>query len=615
MGEWSAVAKQQQQDSAERIRQRRRIGLLLVPVLVLALIGEVLAFAPWETAAALPDRTLPPLPLAAVDPIGTDTFLEREVDHFKKDQTAELLKTSGVGWIKQEFPWSELEFGKTDGVGYYFDDKNNKSAWAKFDEIVAQAEANSINVIARLDRTPAWATRPQAKGGNEPPARFSDFGDFVHDFVTHYKGRIHFLQIWNEPNLEGEWVQGRPVSPTEYVALLREAATRARAVDPDIMILSAPLATTNEDWHTNPPNDPDRTHNMRETVYLDAMYAAGAAPYFDIASANAFGYNSPPEEDPQPDRYNFRRVEALRAVMEQRGDSNKPIWITEYAWNAPDSRVVQPADIKWGQVTPEQQADYTVRGIRYGRAHWPWVGVFVIWYFRQVGDYPPTDAQYYFSMVTPDFVPRPIYAAVQAEAARLAVAGPGRHSALSASVQTGPGWGLHLAHGSGGNDPLYPMLVTRTATATLEITFRGTDLNLQLAPTDSATGEPAPRFYVMVDNDPHKAAPGLPRDAAGRAYIDGTSAAVPAVVAAGGHEAAPLPAPRAITVVAALDNQGVPGIHRVQLQGSDAGAALAGFEVHSTRSYVAFSALTGTLIVALLGDLLLLRRSRRTAAV
>ena len=31
-----------------------------------------------------------------------------------------------------------------------------------------------------------------------------------------------------------------------YVALLREAATRARAVDPDIVILSAPLATTNE---------------------------------------------------------------------------------------------------------------------------------------------------------------------------------------------------------------------------------------------------------------------------------------------------------------------------------------------------------------------------------
>jgi len=610
------VAKQQAHDSADRLRQRRRIGLLLVPVLLLALIGELLAFAPWETAATLPDRLLAPLPLAAVDPIGADTFLEREVDHFKKEQTADLLKASGVGWIKQEFPWSELEFSKTDGQGYYFDDKNNKSAWAKFDEIVAQAEANSISVIARLDRTPAWAARPQAQGGNEPPAHFSDFGDFVHDFVTHYKGRIHFLQIWNEPNLEGEWVQGQRVNPSAYVALLQEAATRARAVDPDIVILSAPLATTNEDWHDNPPNDPDRTHNMRETVYLDALYAAGAAPYFDIASANAFGYNSPPEEDPQPDRYNFRRVEALRAVMERRGDSNKPIWITEYAWNAPDTTVVQAADIKWGQVTLDQQADYTVRGIRYARAHWPWVGVLVIWYFRQVGDYPPTDAQYYFSMVTPDFVPRPIYAAVQAEAARLAVAGPGRHSALSASVQAGPGWGLHLARDPAGSAaPLYPLLVTRTATATLEITFRGTDLNLQLAPTGAATGEPTPRFYVMVDNDPHNAAPGLPRDAAGRAYIDGASATVPASAVPGGHEAAPLPAPRAVTVVAALGNQGVPGVHRVQLQGSGAGAALAGFEVYSTRSYVAVTVLTGTLIVVLLGDLLLLRRSRRAAAV
>ncbi len=586
------------------------MGLLLVPLLALTLIGETLIFAPWEAAATQPDRPLAPLPLAAVDPLGADTFLEREVDHFKKDKTAELLRGSGVGWIKQEFPWSELEFGKgANGQGYYFDDKNNKSAWAKFDEIVAQAEANSISVIARLDRTPAWAARPDANGTNAPPAHFSDFGAFVSDFVTHYKGRIHFLQIWNEPNLEDEWVKGQPVNPREYVALLKEAATRARQVDPDIVILSAPLATTNEDWHLNKPGATYQTKNMRETVYLDEMYAAGAAPYFDIISANAFGYNSPPEEDPQPDRYNFRRVEALRALMEQRGDSNKPVWITEYAWNAPDISMVKPSDIKWGQVSREQQADYTVRGIHYARAHWPWVGVFVIWYFRQVGDYPPTDAQFYFGMITPDFVPRPIYATVQAEAARLAVAGPGRHSALSASVQTGPGWGLHLARGAGGsNDPVYPMLITRTATATLEITFRGTDLSLQLASPAGATEGSVPRFYVMVDNDPHKAAPGLPRDAAGRAYIDAAGADTTAAPAAGGHEAAPLPAPRLIPVVTALGNQGVPGVHHIQLQGSDAGAAVAGFEVHSERSYVAFSALTTLLIAVLLGDLALLRR-------
>jgi hypothetical protein len=151
-------------------------------------------------------------------------------------------------------------------------------------------------------------------------------------------------------------------------------------------------------------------------------------------------------------------------------------------------------------------------------------------------------------------------------------------------------------------------MVTREATATLQITFQGTDLDLQLMP--GATGTAAGRFYITVDGDPNKAAAGLPRDPTGP-YVE--SEAGPPAAGGGGHEAAPLLAPHRVTVVSGLGNQTVPGVHRVELRAAGAGAALAGFQVRSERSYLAFGALTALWRAALVGDGLWLRRARRSA--
>lgn len=604
-----------------RFRLSWRAGLSLGLLVIAALVAETAWFAPLDTRTGDPARSPPPLPLAAVNPLGAHVFLEREVDRFKREKTNELLATAGLGWIRQEFPWSELEFQKN----RYYDDKNDQVSWAKFDEIVRQARARGLQIIARLDRTPDWARRPGPHNFGAPPVQLADFGDFVAEFVRHYNqsadspGPIHVLQIWNEPNLADEWDNRAPVNAAEYVALLKAAYTRARAVDPDIVILSAPLATTNDDFHQTPAI----THNLRETVYLAEMYAAGGGAYFDIASANAFGYNSPPDEPPAPDTYNLRRVELLRAVMEQHGDARKPIWFTEYAWDAPDRDLFPPGDrrIHWGQVSLQQQADYTVGGIRYARAHWAWAGVFVIWYFRQVGDRAPTDADYYFGMVTPDFVPEPIYRAVQALAADLGTAGPGAHGPLSPAVIAGPGWGLRVQHGApGSRTPDVPLLVAQAADARLALTFRGTDLTLLLAPAAGAAGQPPPRLYVTVDGGTDQVAASLPRDASGRPYIaDLQSAAGPPnrgsePAPTGGRQAAPRRGPDpasttavAVPLVVAQGRERVPEVHTVQLQASAAGAAIAGFTVASERSYLAFGLVTTLLLGLLVADILLLR--------
>ena len=262
-----------------------------------------------------------------------------------------------------------------------------------------------------------------------------------------------------------------------------------------MIILAAPLATTNDRLAS--------TGNENEVDYLKAMYQAGAKPFFDAMSANAYGTAYAPEDPPSPGKYNFRRVEFQRQVMEANGDSAKAIWFNEYGWNA------SPADccssFPWARVTPEQQADYTVRGIQYAEQNWPWAGVFTIWYLRQVGDIAPTQSEYYFGLVNPDFVKSAAYRSTQQAAqADEQVASAGQWSPLAAPVQAGPDWQLHLDTRVPGGIYVAPGSTALSQKSSLNLTFQGTDVNLMLVPiTNTAsltetTDLPA-RYYVTVD--------------------------------------------------------------------------------------------------------------------
>jgi hypothetical protein len=147
---------------------------------------------------------------------------------------------------------------------------------------------------------------------------FGDFSDFVFAFVQRYKGRVRYVQIWNEPNLWNEW-GGKQPNAAEYVELLKAAYGQAKQADPSVQVLSAPLAPTLE----------QSQFAVSELVYLDQMYRLGASAYFDVLSANAFGQEFPPDDPPQASVLNFSRVVLQRQVMEKYGDARKAIWINE----------------------------------------------------------------------------------------------------------------------------------------------------------------------------------------------------------------------------------------------------------------------------------------------
>lgn len=314
------------------------------------------------------------------------TRLTDEVEEWKIQRTLALVREMGAPWIVEYFPWAYVE--RSPGV---FD-------WRHADQVVEHAENQGLTVIARLGLVPEWARQ---RDDRQPTTdtyldekHYSDLGDYVFEFVQRYKSRVRYVLIWNEPNITLEWGY-RPVDPAGYVALLKVAYARAKEADAGVQVLAGALAPTLE-----PVGSP---FGMDDLDYLRQMYAAGAAPYFDILALHAYGLLSPPGDAPAPDAINFRRVELLREIMIANGDEHKAAMITESGWN--DSP-------RWTKaVRPGARIDYTLASYAWAETHWPWVKTVCTWAFR----FPASQHSYgdYYAFVTPDFIERPIYEAVK----------------------------------------------------------------------------------------------------------------------------------------------------------------------------------------------------------
>ncbi|MGC8787668.1 MAG: cellulase family glycosylhydrolase [Anaerolineae bacterium] len=340
-----------------------------------------------------------PIAYTGVNPFGVNTFLEQEVEPEKVELALRMIREAGFHWIRQEFPWEDIE---QSGRGDFWDHKWNKSAWEKYDRIVALANQYGLQIIARLDNPPAWSRADgDARGTLAPPDDFEDFGNFVYTLVSRYKGKIRYYQIWNEPNIYPEWGE-QPVDAAGYVRLLQLAYRRAKEADPDCVILSAGLAQTLE---TGPKN-------LNDLIYLQQMYDAGVKGYFDIMGVMAYGlWTGPTDRRTSPELTNFSRPQLIRDIMVRNGDVDKPLWATEVGWNAVPADF--PAFPLYGRVTLEQQARYAVQAYQRAQEEWPWMGVLNYWFFKRATDTEIDQVFYYFRMVEPDFTPLPVYEAMK----------------------------------------------------------------------------------------------------------------------------------------------------------------------------------------------------------
>ncbi len=372
-----------------------------------------------------------PVQYAGVNPYGVNTFLQNEVEPAKREEAMRLIAEAGITWIRQEFTWEDIEIhGKGD-----FEDRRHepyKSAWEKYDHIVGLAEKYDLKIMARLSNPPAWTrTLTDTVGTFAPPDNQSDYGDFVEAVASRYRGRIPAYQIWNEPNIYPEWGE-YPINAEEYTALLKEGYTRVKAADPEAIVVMGALAATIELDRVrryDPNGWPVSPGGLSDVLFLQQMYDAGAAPYFDVLAMQGYGlWSGPTDRRMQPRVLNFSRPLYVRDVMVRNGDAHKPIWLSELGWNAvPPESDIPPV---YGQVSLEQQGRYAALAYQRIQEEWPWLGVGFYWFFKQADDREKgSNPQYYFRMMEPDFTPLPVYQAIKEKAHQPPVLHRGWHQA------------------------------------------------------------------------------------------------------------------------------------------------------------------------------------------
>ena len=211
------------------------------------------------------------------------------------------------------------------------------------------------------------------------------------------------------------------------------------------------------------------------------MYEHGAKDFFDIASVMAYGlWTDADDHRIAPERTNFPRLILTRRLMEAWGDGAKPIWVSEFGWNAlPAGWQGDPSP--WGSfsVAEQRPLDGARAGASAGR-------VAVRRRHGAVG--APHSGR-------PSRRPDRVLRAARRRLAAAPLVRPAMRAA-SAVAALGPGWHEEshediLIEGAGQHtlDPVASgqrYWESPIAGTTLRLTFRGTDVVL-LAPVGAGT--------------------------------------------------------------------------------------------------------------------------------
>ena len=314
--------------------------------------------------------------------MGVHTRLTDEPEAAKVKRSLEMVREMGAPWIVEYFPWA------------YYEPRRGHFSWGHPDLVIDHANRQGLTVIARLGFVPEWARPEESHHLYLPEESYEAFGLYAAEFARRYQGKVSHLIIWNEPNLSLEW-GFRPVDPAGYVEMLKVVYPMVKEVAPEMLVLAGALAPT-----LDPPGS---EWSMNDLDYLQAMYDAGAAGYFDILAIHAYGLGFDADEPADASVVNFRRAELLREIMVRNGDGDKPAMITEGGWND------HP---RWTRaVRPGQRILNSARAFEIAQTEWPWLENLCLWVFRFPWD--QKSYQDYFTFVGTDFEPKAIYLEMQ----------------------------------------------------------------------------------------------------------------------------------------------------------------------------------------------------------
>jgi len=307
------------------------IGFLLLAVLPIALPLTVLTTQQQQEIRQLAAGNSTPIvtPTSVSSAILTEKSSYGFTFHknFDSNALAEYLDLH-AGWVRIQEQWDEIETSL------------NTYNWSSLDEMVKRANDNNIKVDFGIWRAPKFRAGLRCAEDNNTlfgpsvgtdyvasPDVFAHFAGLVASRYngTNGHGRIDAIEVLNEfpfsfydpsnPNAHNPCTD-----PKYYLPILRGAYTAIKQNslgNPILVGMDAIFSQT--------------SYYQR---WLNNFYDLGARNYFDFVSLHY--YNSRSSPDPSiTSGVNLSFKDAMNQiydVMQNNGDGNKYIWVTEFGW-------------------------------------------------------------------------------------------------------------------------------------------------------------------------------------------------------------------------------------------------------------------------------------------
>lgn len=335
-----------------------------------------------------------------------DINLSREDWDFALSRATEM----GVRWIKVQAAWDFLQPNTANA---------DEVRFRTFELNLQTAEQRGFNILISFAKAPPYLR--SVTGESAPPDNPQELANFLNLIFSQSKiGEVvDAIEIWNEPNLRREWnTTALPFSGAGYMRLFEPAYQAIKAYRSDIIIVTAGLAPTS--------TISDVSIDDRE--YLRQMYAAGLGQYQDVViGVHPYGWGNPPDArccdpggergwDEDPHFFYLDNLDETRAIMNANGHENVQMWPTELGWATwRDLSVGLPDppenNLFMNYITPQDQANYTIRALEIAQRDRTDVGVTILWNLNFANELTVNNRQEIvaYSMMLPGDLRRPLF--------------------------------------------------------------------------------------------------------------------------------------------------------------------------------------------------------------
>ncbi|GEM_PF-3584926 len=366
---------------------------------------------PVAAPASAPERSSGPAPSApapsttSLGGLGYGMQLDPGTEY---PRSLRMLTSAGFNWAKIQVRWEDMEH------------QQGNIDWGSTDMVVNQTGAAGVKLLFSVATAPGWSRPGADLSVAGPPADLNTYANFLKALASRYQGRVQAYEIWNEQNLAREWGGTGQQSAARYAEMLRLAHGAIKSVDPGAAVITGALTPAGTVDLGQGPLAIDDVEFFRQ------MYQAGIKGYFDAVGVHPSGFNNSPDADPrnaavlsQPGSFHghrsfyYRNFERYREIMVQNGDSSKQLWFTEFGWASSPNPFPEYAYAV--DVSEDTQANYLVRAFEIAKSV-GYIGPMFVWNlnFAPSADPGDTQAKKAFSIIRPDWSPRPAYNALAA---------------------------------------------------------------------------------------------------------------------------------------------------------------------------------------------------------